>query len=233
MNFKKLEFCHFGFGKITTDLNKDGEEKKKLIYLPDKALRNKITPATSYFGKFSTAIITGKQSNITVIDCDTTDSYNNLVKEYPSFKNYYTVKTNKGYHIYCKYCQDVKTSTDTDSKIDIRNDGGIIIAPPTKYKLLDGSTAEYKYIGGNELGIFPQYLIDRINNNTNISNISKVSKSKIISTKQQPINKTDKLVIEYDNTPNTTINDNNIILQFLQLLSKKRVDNRDKWIKLG
>ena len=94
----------------------------------------------------STAIITGLQSTITVIDCDSQKVYDFLLGIYPNFINYYNVKTNKGYHIYCLYCNEVKTSTNEELEIDFRNNGGIIIAPPSKYTLLNGSIAHYTFM---------------------------------------------------------------------------------------
>jgi hypothetical protein len=46
--------------------------------------------------------------------------------------------------------------------IDIINDGYFIIAPPTKYTLLNGSITQYKFIGGTKLGVFPDFLIQLI-----------------------------------------------------------------------
>ena len=101
--YKKDKFCYFSFNKIKTHLNKDGIEKKDLIECPTTQIRDAITPDKPYIveGHGCIGILTGKRSNITVIDCDTVESYNEKLEEYPEFKNYYTVKTNKGYHIYC------------------------------------------------------------------------------------------------------------------------------------
>ncbi len=78
-----------------------------------------------------------------MIDCDDEMSYEILTSIYSEFKKYYTVKTKKGYHIYCKYTDQVSTSIKDVQGIDIMNDGSIIFAPPTSYKLPDGSVAEY------------------------------------------------------------------------------------------
>jgi hypothetical protein len=59
-------------------------------------------------------------------------------------KQCYTVKTNKGYHIYFKYNCNIKTGENcfiNYTNVDIRNNGSFIIAPPTEYKLLNGKTA--------------------------------------------------------------------------------------------
>ena len=76
-------------------------------------------------------------------------------------KKYYTVKTNKGYHIYCKYTDQINTTIEALTKTDILNDNAILYAPPTSYTLPDGSIAEYKYIGGSVMD-FPEFLIQKL-----------------------------------------------------------------------
>ena len=52
-------------------------------------------------------------------------------------------------------------------KIDIRNDNSLVFAPPTKYKLLDDSFAEYKYIGGEILPI-PDIIMSNLKQNQHL-----------------------------------------------------------------
>ena len=221
MDFKKLNFCYFGFGEITTFINKNGIEKKLLNKrtLLDVNKREKLTPETSYTG-ISTAILCGKKSNLTVIDCDTTESYDFLLHQYPDFKNYYTVSTNKGYHIYCDYCDKVTSGVDkvkTIKGIDIISDGYFIIAPPTKYTLLNGSLAQYKFIGGTKLGIFPDFLIKLIGE-------SKAKETTITTTENNILIESEVLA---------PIKDHMNIIPFIRILSIKRFDNYQDWINLG
>ena len=95
-------------------------------------------------------IATGKISGITCIDVDTKD--NVLPKDFPET---YTVETKKGFHYYFKYNKDIKQTQNGVKNIDIRNDGGFLFAPPTKYKLPDGSFAEYKIIKDIPMAEFP------------------------------------------------------------------------------
>ena len=158
--YEDLNIVSFTFEGITTSLNQDGiKENKKAIGLPlwkttitKENYKNFIR--TENFRKHNAmAVITGEISNITGIDFDDPKEYDKLLIEIPELKNHYTVKTNKGYHIYVKYEKELKTTTNILKGIDIRNDGAILYAPPTVYKLLNGTIAKYDYLGGNILPI--------------------------------------------------------------------------------
>ena len=144
MIHKFTDFCHsykfigFSFNSIYTVVNARNEVKKKTQHMIRWPQVNKdnwpsfITPGDSAF-----AIRTGLESNITVIDCDCISSYKLLVQDYPEFTDALTVKTAKGYHIYCLYDAMVPTSVESFKsypKVDIRNDEGLVFAPPTQYQ---------------------------------------------------------------------------------------------------
>ena len=156
-------------------------------------------------------IQTGQRSNITVVDIDDKNIYNDLLKNNPDLKNVYTVKTNKGYHLYFKYISSLKQTTNINGLqgIDIRNDGGCVIAPPTKYKLLNGEKAKYKYIGGEILDM-PSYLL-------NLFTPKKVEKKGIKEEKKE-------------------FNDDmkaKEIIKLINLLDISRCQNYDDWVKIG
>lgn len=77
-------------------------------------------------------VLTGKKNGISVIDCDSVSAYEKLITEYPVLANTYTVKTSKGFHIYCEYAKDAGTKTNARLQIDVRNDGGLIFGAGTK-----------------------------------------------------------------------------------------------------
>jgi len=77
-------------------------------------------------------VMTGKRTNLTVFDFDTNEVYDNFIKDYPEFKEAYTVKTPKGYHIYCEYNPEQHTTTGSNNPIDIRCDGANCFAVGTK-----------------------------------------------------------------------------------------------------
>jgi hypothetical protein len=147
MLYKNDKFIYFTFKGIQTYLNSKGEQKKKLIGMPS----NWEKKTESEFNRHHTAcaIITGAISNITVIDFDSDISYDSFLKQFPIIHNCKKVKTRKGYHLYFKYTPEITTTTDLLPAVDIRNDKACILAPPTKYRLLDNSISEYIDLGGD------------------------------------------------------------------------------------
>lgn len=154
-------FCGFSFQGITTQLNKQGVEKKKIINMTNwkqinrKNYKQFIKPSHKGF-----AVITGKLSGITVFDFDDRDVYNQLVKEHSELTSCFTVETKNGFHIYFEYDREIKTTTNGMIElagIDIRNDDSIVFCPPTSYKKINGETFEYEFKGGEIIQV-PEYL---------------------------------------------------------------------------
>ena len=211
LNFlKNNNFVYFSRpNQIKTYLTKEGKETKKLPF--DKDFSWKIIDEDNYDDFFDGShntffIITGELSNITVVDIDKEDLYDELLNQYEELENCMTVKTNKGYHIYFKY-NDLLPNTSNINKlegIDIRNDGGIIIAPPTKYKLLNGETAKYKYLGG-EIHEIPQDFLEYL--------LPKKAEVKPQENKK-PVSEDE-------------------IIELIDLLKPERAVNYDDWIKIG
>lgn len=95
-------------------------------------------------------IITGEVSGLTVVDIDTKDSIHMKRGDFPTT---YTVRTpSGGWHLYYEYDGGVVKNTarawDHLPGVDIRNDGGYVVAPPS-----DGY--EVMKEGGGDLGQFP------------------------------------------------------------------------------
>tara|TARA_R110002012_G_scaffold209429_2_gene379845 strand:+ start:68 stop:2353 length:2286 start_codon:yes stop_codon:yes gene_type:complete len=76
-------------------------------------------------------IPTGEYNNVTVFDFDKEGTYDECIKNHPELKEAYTVKTNKGYHIYCAYNKNYKTTTNNKRGIDIRNDDALVFGNGT------------------------------------------------------------------------------------------------------
>lgn len=75
-------------------------------------------------------IATGEKNGLTVIDFD--DMTNQLIPELYEIAPTYCVETSKGIHFYYKYNPYFKQGTNRFSGgVDVRNDGGLVFAPPT------------------------------------------------------------------------------------------------------
>jgi phage/plasmid-associated DNA primase len=152
------KFVRFTIPRIETKLKKD-EEKKELIGMP-KEWTTKITPENykKYINKDheATCMPTGKINNIIVIDFDDRDAYDKMCKEYPDLKNYKTVKTRRGFHVYCNYNSEVLSTTNglvNYNKVDICSDGKMVLSPPTFYYDFSGNIIEYEDMGGEIMDI--------------------------------------------------------------------------------
>jgi replicative DNA helicase len=88
--------------------------------------------------------VTGKVSGIVVFDLDSDDAieYANAEGGFPDAPK---VKTSKGYHVYMQYPGfEVRGSVNKKLDIDIRADGGIVVAPPS----IHGSGHQYNWEQG-------------------------------------------------------------------------------------
>lgn len=93
--------------------------------------------------KAGIGIITGKISNIIVIDVDSKKGETNIIpyindidklkEDQPKHPVVYT-PTKKGYHIYLRHPKfDVPNGRNVPEGCDLRGDGGYVVAPPTKF----------------------------------------------------------------------------------------------------
>ena len=83
-------------------------------------------------GNSNIAIITGKISNLVVVDIDDNNAYRWAQENFDT--DTLTVKTSRGYHLYYRYPQNAQISNTVhfnNYKIDIRGDGGYVVAPPS------------------------------------------------------------------------------------------------------
>lgn len=89
-----------------------------------------------WWAKWPTAnvgIVTGEISGVFVIDCDNEDAYQKIQELLPENFVSCIVKSPRGYHIYLIYTinQTIGNATGIMSGVDIRGEGGYIIAPPS------------------------------------------------------------------------------------------------------
>lgn len=143
------------------------------------------------------SVVTGKVSGITGIDCDTQETYHNLTRHFPQLLNSLTVKTRKGYHIYCKYDERVPNGVQTFvdfPDIDIRNDQGQLFVPPSQY-VMNGEVYGYEFVNFNQPVTFPEELILNINHDKVVKHKNKKPKNTYLKFSQS--NPIQKVVNEY------------------------------------
>jgi len=147
---------YFPIERIDVSCNKSTGELKKDITFPKtwKTL-DKSDPHHPLV-----AIKTGHQSNITVIDFDRVSSYEKVIKAIPELAAVRTVKTRQGYHLYFTHEPQLKTVKDcfTVKDVDVRAEGGCILAPPTFYSYKD-QVFRYEDLGG-VVGPIPEALFE-------------------------------------------------------------------------
>lgn len=215
-NYLQQGIVSFAFSKIQTVM-KNGEEKKEIKHLPSWRHITKEN-CMNYTNGTALALVTGKSSNLTVLDFDDVNEYERMCTDCPELKKYKTVKTNNGFHVYFKYTAKLTTTTDgfkTYKNIDVRNDNGIIFAPPTQYKLLSGETAGYIDQGG-ELMEVPQFILNLEQNNNN--------KRKRDSDEQD---------VERQTNVKDNVKDEKMIKAIEAGLLDKQNDDYDSWLKCG
>lgn len=114
-----------------------GENKRPLIqwkkYQNERANEEQLEKWWDKYPEAGVGIITGKISGITVVDIDVKNEKKTSLDTFPETR---TVTTpSGGYHLYYEYTDAVGTGADQFAEfpyVDIRNDGGYVVAPPTE-----------------------------------------------------------------------------------------------------
>ena len=124
-----------------------GRDKKPLInswkqYQTTAATPEQIMEWWETFPEANVGIVTGKVSGITVIDVDT-----HAGADPTPFPETRTIKTgNGGLQLYYKYSEGLSVSANAYPqfpRVDIRNDGGYVVAPPSIIDAKKGGEGHY------------------------------------------------------------------------------------------
>lgn len=122
-------------------------------------------------------LVCGQASGIMVVDLDVNhgetgangiENFKKILEtlseqNQETVKNTFIVRTpNGGLHFYFKYIEGSRNDSSTDYKIDIRSEGGLIVAPSSKVKNNAGKIAEYNPINDNEIQEMPIELYDKL-----------------------------------------------------------------------
>lgn len=233
----KEKMVYFNFEEIKTFINHEGLEKKSNknkngeCILPIGWQNITLETVNKYNNRGpSVGLLTGKINNITVIDYDNKNKFNKDNDKFNFFKNgYHIVETNNGYHLYCKYDENIPQTTNDELHIDIRNDGGFVIAPPTKYKLLNGNEVEYKIVNNTEIREIDNNYYQYLMKNGFVKN--KVIEPK----KEEPAVEGFGVInnIKANNKMDKEFKMNAYLEEILNCLSMSRCDNYNDWFKLG
>ena len=91
--------------------------------------------------EYNIGIACGSKSNLSVIDLDGKQGMDSAKKIKTFIPETLLVKTPRGTHIYLRHNEELKTTTNIMEKVDIRSEGGYVVAPPS---VVDGVTYEFK-----------------------------------------------------------------------------------------
>lgn len=226
--YKKFNLISFPFLLSCT------YNEKKQKFVKNNSILPSNWPATEKNSKFpdkppncnGIAILTGKPSNIFVIDIDILDDWSDWLETTDNMNNWSEIKdnvitansANGGKHLYFRYTDEldnIKGRANCFGRewaIDSRSSGNCIYAPPTQLKNNDVDwkyTWEYgKSFNDLELINVPEWLIQQLNKKIIKKNNKKIDESMLVDEMKD-------------------IND------CLKLLSSDRCDNYDDWLKIG
>ena len=129
-------------------------DKKPFIkweqYQTKKATSEEIREWWSKWPKAMIGIVTGDISGVFGIDCDNEDAYQKIQELLPDSFITCIARTPRGYHLYLVYPkgQTIGNATGLMPGVDIRGEGGYIIAPPS----VNGDGKAYAWQEGLALG---------------------------------------------------------------------------------
>jgi archaellum biogenesis ATPase FlaH len=143
-----------------------GRDKKPLVaWKKYQSIRPTIAEITQWFTQYpeaNIAVITGKQSNVVVVDID--PRHNGSDKE---FNHIITVKSKTGgggYHYFFLYEEGIQNHIGIKEGIDIRGEGGLVVVPPSLHE----SGNHYEWIMSPHAGTpvlpLPSFIKDWIHN---------------------------------------------------------------------
>jgi hypothetical protein len=132
MNFEEIEiYIRKGFSVIPV-----GHDKRPLIPWSEFQKRKPLnTELLEWFSQNAAniAIVTGKISNLTVVDCDTPGAIEKFESMLPENFECPIVETPRGgRHYYFAYTPDLYSRNRADDGIDIKSEGGYVLAPPSR-----------------------------------------------------------------------------------------------------
>jgi hypothetical protein len=180
-----LQYAKFGFSVIPIS---PGQKNPPLIpfkeYQTRCATPEEIAEWWIKWPDANVGIITGKISDLTVVDLDKYKTeYDPTIEEefFGSIETPTAVSPREGQHLYFTYCEGITVRSNVFPAIDIRGEGGYIVAPPS----INGTGKPYKWIIGleqNRAALPASFLASHSNiynsliKNNNINNYNYINK---------------------------------------------------------
>lgn len=160
---KALEYVVRGYSVIPLKKNKTPILSKNITYQRERPpTESELEQWWTTNPEANIGICTGKISGLTVVDIDTSGGAPMPLSTFPET---YTVQTpTGGYHLYYEYDPEISQTSNTYPQfphVDIRNDGGYVVAPPSHciYEKGDKSFAgSYHVIKAMGVAPFPRSL---------------------------------------------------------------------------
>ncbi|MFA5324207.1 MAG: bifunctional DNA primase/polymerase [Smithella sp.] len=122
------------------------------LYQKERADEGKIRSWASKWPDMNIAIVTGSISGLTVVDCDSQEAIEAF--EHMIHDTYYTPIQNTprgGRHYLCKYTEGIRNKAAVIEHMDIRSEGGYIVAAPS----VNGTGKGYQWVDGFEPWTLP------------------------------------------------------------------------------
>jgi len=107
------------------------------------------------------AIVTGSISGVAVLDVDGEEGERSIRENHLYIPPTPTVKTGRGFHYYFKYGGGIKNTVKLYAGVDVRGEGGIVVAPPSLHQL----GVKYKWViplEEIELAELPDWLLKQL-----------------------------------------------------------------------
>jgi len=144
------------YRKLGFSVIPQGRDKKPLInwtkYQEEHPSEQEIEQWWTQYPDAMIAIVTGKISDITVIDVDSRKGLEIMLDLLPDkFSTPVVISPSGGKHLYFKYCPGLVTRSRDLEDIDTKTDGGLITAPPS----INENDKQYKWADGYHIKNMP------------------------------------------------------------------------------
>jgi phage/plasmid-associated DNA primase len=215
--------------RIVMKQNKDGEWKKDCqAVFSGIGLSHKKIKTQMYKEDGKTHLIrTGKDSGVIGLDFDEIAVYDEWVKKYPELRDYITIRTRQGVHIYAGYSPEIQQTTNIVPGLDIRNEGGLLFCPPTKYQNQDDEEMRYEVLYCNSQMKFKKPLPRKI-----VAALTKDLSAKKKRVKAQIKNPENRDAFREELRELENSNPTDIHGKFLDIIDVKFLDNYHDYFKI-